>query len=109
MGEITAESIHRFNKMCELINRPLKEPRKHARKIKGSIGPFQTACVSEDGGRQIEIVRITPLSIVYRVKGKSEEYTLKHETAYLKAVCVKAGFDASPRTGRISRSEVRRG
>jgi hypothetical protein len=81
-----------------------KPKRARAKKIKGSIGPFQTACTTfERGTREIEISKVTPLAVIYRLKGRSDEYTLPHEVAFQKAVSVQAGVDTGPRTGRIKR------
>lgn len=80
-------------------------PRLRARKIRKPIGPFQTSVTTFDRGhRQIEIVRLTAHAIIYRLKGKKEEYTVGHEAAYLRAISAFTGFDTGPRSStRISR------
>ena len=78
--------------------------RKRARKIRCELGPFETDCSTFDRGmRKIEIVRITPAAIVYRLLGTHEEYTLPHGVAFLKALSVKTTFDVGPRSGAIRR------
>jgi hypothetical protein len=80
--------------------------RKRAKKIRQPLGPYQTAAVSFDRGtRAIEIVRINPSGITYRLKGRSEQYTLPHGVAFLKAVSLGAGFDTGPRESK----QIRRG
>jgi hypothetical protein len=86
---------------------PEREKQKTAKKIKLFIGPFKTSCTTfERGTREIEIVKVTPLAIIYRLKGRQEEYTLPHETAFQKAVAIQAGLDTGPRSGRIKRGTV---
>lgn len=83
-----------------------KPRRKRARKLKSDppLGPFDTSAFAFDRGeRAIEIVRLTPAAIVYRLKGLPDEYTLPHGVAFLKAVGLTADFDTAPRDGRIRR------
>lgn len=85
------------------------ERRKRARKIKVPLGPYETNYSSFETGkhRLIEIVRITPDAIVYRLKGKSEEFSLPHNVAFAKAIGLKANIDTGPREGkRITRSQI---
>lgn len=78
--------------------------RKRAKKIRSELGPFETSCKSFDrGDRVVEIVRITPAAITYRLRGLTNEYTLPHSTAFQKALSIDAGFDTGPRQGAIKR------
>lgn len=84
------------------------EHRPPAWKIHSSIGPFETAATSFDKGvRAIEIVRITPHGITYRLKGRSDEYTITHEQAFMRAISNAVGFDTAAREStRITRGGV---
>jgi len=87
----------------------LKPKRLHARKIRKPLGPFQTVCTARDKGkdRQIELVKLTPHGLVYRLKGLSNEFTVGHEVCFARAVSIAAGFNAGPRdTTRITRGEA---
>ena len=90
-------------------NRASKRPR--AKKLGKPLGPFQTVCTSFScKERAIEIVRLTDHAIVYRLVGQAGEYFLSHATAFQRAVCLEAGFDAGPREGsRIKRGGVQTG
>ena len=81
------------------------ETRRRARTIRGELGPFATSALMFDKGRDrpVEIARITPRAIFYRLKGHGEEHCLPHATAALKALSLVADFDAGPRSGRIKR------
>ena len=93
---------------CKLFDAPAKRSR--ARKIKGmGLGPFETLCHSMDRGheRRIEIVRVTPCLICYRLVGQSKEFSISHSAAFQRAVAQAAGFDPSPRESkRITRSNI---
>lgn len=78
--------------------------RKRARKIRGELGPFETSVTCFDRGeRAVEIVRITPAAIVYRLRGLADEFSLPHGAAFLRAVSIRANIDTAPRSGAIRR------
>lgn len=89
--------------------------RPRARKLRGELtlfdpaqqqlGPFETAATFFAGGsrRVIEISRITPSAIYYRLRGTSAEMCLPHAIAYQRATAAVAGFDTGPRAGPIKR------
>ena len=81
------------------VNRP------RARKIRVEIGPFATACSTFERGknRPIELARITPMGLVYRLKGSAGSYAIPHETAFQKAVSLAVNLDTGPREGPIRR------
>ena len=81
--------------------------RKRAKKLRGELGPYETACHYFDrGNRPIEITRITAMGITYRLRGTTDEYVLPHGTGFQKALSIKAGVDTGPRTGAIKRGGV---
>ena len=95
--------------MDEVDKSPLPEKRQRARQIKGQLGPFETVKTSFDKGkdRRIEIVRVTPSVITYRLKGMHEEYALPHEVGFSKALGLGVGVNTSPRQGRMARGEFK--
>lgn len=84
------------------LAQPLRRPA--ARKLRKPLGPFQTAATAFEHGRErpIQIVRLTPLGIVYRVMGSAREYVLPHGVAFIKALAIAAGANVDPRAGRSS-------
>jgi hypothetical protein len=74
----------------------VKRPR--ARKLTKPIGPYRTTATMFERGkdREVEISRITPHAIFYRIRGFAAEYSLPHAVGCLRAIALAAGADIEP-------------
>lgn len=89
--------------MQEAITAP-REPAYRPKSLRKEIGPYRSSQTVYEAGKERPVdVSLKPGFIEVRVKGRKDKFRVTYQQLYLKGVANGAGFDPSPRTGRIVR------